>query len=89
MCCCIGSGQWWCGVDVEPPHTGSCLFPKPLKIDSTGAVDNLEICVGEDYLAVCVAESPYAEKVVGEGTHDVAIFGACGYVREEESGVSN
>ncbi len=56
VCSCM-CFRWWCyGIDVEPPHPGSCLFTEPLENDCPGFVDYFNLSPGEDNCASCTSK---------------------------------
>ena len=63
-------------MNVELPHVCPCLLPVSLENGCSGFVDNFDVGANEDYCASCVAEYSHAEQVVGEGAHDVTVFGS-------------
>ena len=72
----IGLPWWWFGIDVEPPHSGSHLFPESMENECPGFAKYFHVKCCEDNCASCVAKFAHAEKVVGELTHNVAVLGS-------------
>ncbi len=89
VCSCMRLCRRCYGIDVEPPHPGSCLFTEPLENDCPGFVDYFNVGPSEDNCASCIPESAHAEEVVCEGAHDVAVFDAQWQIWEEEFGLPN
>ena len=66
VCSCIGLPWWWFGIDVEPPHFGSCLFLESVENDYLGFANHFHVGSCEDKCAPCIGKSAHAEEVVGE-----------------------
>ncbi len=60
------------GAEVDAPQSGAMLFAWPLQDGVAGSVADGNPKACEDGSALGIAESTNAEKVVGEGRHDMA-----------------